>query len=110
MTSSQWLDLAVLVVGAIAAVSGWRSGALGSLMSFVGVAGCDRRCHVGPHIVTHTWLAARQVVRGAVPGSRRSWSSVKWRVGCAGARCAVRSTTVGAGRRPRSSEWHCSLW
>ena len=37
MTSSQWLDFAVLAVAFIAAVSGWRSGALGSLLSFVGV-------------------------------------------------------------------------
>ena len=37
MTSSQWLDLAVLAVAFVAAVSGWRSGALGSLLSFVGV-------------------------------------------------------------------------
>ena len=37
MTSSQWLDLAVLAVAFVAAISGWRSGALGSLLSFVGV-------------------------------------------------------------------------
>lgn len=37
MTSSQWLDIAVLGVAFVAAISGWRSGALGSLMSFVGV-------------------------------------------------------------------------
>ena len=37
MTSSQWLDIAVVAVALIAAISGWRSGALGSLMSFVGV-------------------------------------------------------------------------
>ena len=36
MTSSQWLDIAVLAVAFIAAISGWRSGALGSLLSFVG--------------------------------------------------------------------------
>ncbi|HEU0190224.1 MAG TPA: acid resistance serine protease MarP [Mycobacterium sp.] len=38
MTSSQWLDIGVLAVAFVAAVSGWRSGALGSLLSFVGVA------------------------------------------------------------------------
>ena len=37
MTPSQWLDLAVLSVAFVAAVSGWRSGALGSLLSFLGV-------------------------------------------------------------------------
>ncbi|MCV7400337.1 acid resistance serine protease MarP [Mycobacterium fragae] len=37
MTSSQWLDIGVLGVALLAAISGWRSGALGSLLSFVGV-------------------------------------------------------------------------
>ena len=37
MTSSQWLDIALIAIAFVAAVSGWRSGALGSLMSFVGV-------------------------------------------------------------------------
>ena len=37
MTSSQWLDIAIIGVALIAAISGWRSGALGSLLSFVGV-------------------------------------------------------------------------
>ena len=32
MTPSQWLDIAVLAVAFIAAISGWRSGALGSLL------------------------------------------------------------------------------
>ena len=37
MTSSQWLDLVVLAVAFFAGLSGWRAGALGSLMSFIGV-------------------------------------------------------------------------
>jgi len=54
VTSSQWLDLAVLVVAMIAAVSGWRSGALGSLMSFVGVVlGAIAGVMLAPHIVSH---------------------------------------------------------
>jgi S1-C subfamily serine protease len=52
MTSSQWLDIAVLAVAFIAAVSGWRSGALGSLMSFVGVIlGAVAGVLLAPHIV-----------------------------------------------------------
>ena len=52
MTSSQWLDIAVLVVAFIAAISGWRSGALGSLMSFVGVVlGAIAGVMLAPHIV-----------------------------------------------------------
>ena len=54
MTGSQWLDLAVIAVALIAAVSGWRSGALGSLMSFVGVIlGAIAGVMLAPHIVSH---------------------------------------------------------
>ena len=54
MTSSQWLDIAVLAVAFIAAISGWRSGALGSLMSFVGVVlGAIAGVMLAPHIVSH---------------------------------------------------------
>jgi S1-C subfamily serine protease len=54
VTSSQWLDIAVLVVAFIAAISGWRSGALGSLMSFVGVVlGAIAGVMLAPHIVSH---------------------------------------------------------
>ena len=54
MTSSQWLDIAVVGVGLIAAISGWRSGALGSLMSFVGVVlGAIAGVMLAPHIVNH---------------------------------------------------------
>lgn len=54
MTGSQWLDIAVIGVALIAAISGWRSGALGSLMSFVGVLlGAIAGVMLAPHIVTH---------------------------------------------------------
>lgn len=54
MTSSQWLDIAVLAIAFIAGVSGWRSGALGSLLSFVGVAlGAMAGVLLAPHLVTH---------------------------------------------------------
>ncbi|ORW04045.1 acid resistance serine protease MarP [Mycobacterium kyorinense] len=54
MTPSQWLDIAVLAVAFIAAISGWRSGALGSLLSFVGVLlGAVAGVLLAPHIVTH---------------------------------------------------------
>lgn len=52
MTPSQWLDVTVLAVAFIAAVSGWRSGALGSLLSFVGVAlGAMAGVLLAPHLV-----------------------------------------------------------
>ncbi len=54
MTSSQWLDIAVIGVALIAAISGWRSGALGSLMSFVGVLiGAIAGLMLAPHVISH---------------------------------------------------------
>ncbi len=54
MTSSQWLDIAIVGVAFIAALSGWRSGALGSLLSFVGVVlGAIAGVMLAPHIVSH---------------------------------------------------------
>jgi S1-C subfamily serine protease len=53
MTPSEWLDVAVLAVAFIAAVSGWRTGALGSLMSFAGVIlGALAGVLLAPHIVS----------------------------------------------------------
>jgi S1-C subfamily serine protease len=54
MTPSQWLDIAVLAVAFIAALSGWRSGALGSLMSFAGVIlGAVAGVLLAPHLVSY---------------------------------------------------------
>ena len=54
MTSSQWLDIAIVAVGFVAAVSGWRSGALGSVMSLVGVVlGALAGVLLAPHLVNH---------------------------------------------------------
>ncbi|AEV72738.1 trypsin-like serine protease with C-terminal PDZ domain [Mycolicibacterium rhodesiae NBB3] len=54
MTSSQWVDLAVLAIAFIAAISGWRSGALGSLLSFVGVVlGAVAGVLLAPHVVAN---------------------------------------------------------
>lgn len=54
MTPSQWLDIAILAVAFVAAVSGWRSGALGSLLSFIGVLlGAVAGVLLAPHLVAH---------------------------------------------------------
>ncbi|WP_018603543.1 acid resistance serine protease MarP [Mycobacterium sp. 155] len=54
MTPSLWLDLAIIGIAFIAAISGWRSGALGSLLSFVGVVlGAVAGLLLAPHIVSH---------------------------------------------------------
>ena len=52
MTSSQWLDIAIVAIVFVAAVSGWRSGAMGSLMSFIGVLlGAAAGVLLAPHVV-----------------------------------------------------------
>jgi S1-C subfamily serine protease len=52
MTPSQWLDLAILAVAFGFAVSGWRSGALGSLLSVIGVVlGAVAGVLLAPHVV-----------------------------------------------------------
>jgi S1-C subfamily serine protease len=54
MTPSLWLDLAVVAIAFVAAVSGWRSGALGSLMSFIGVVlGAVAGVLLAPHVIPH---------------------------------------------------------
>jgi S1-C subfamily serine protease len=54
MTSSQWLDLAILAVAFVAAISGWRTGALGSLLAFFGVVlGGVAGILLAPHVVSH---------------------------------------------------------
>lgn len=54
MTSSQWLDIAVLAVALIAAISGWRSGAPGSVLALVGVVlGAVAGVLLAPHVVSH---------------------------------------------------------
>ena len=54
MTPSLWLDLAVIGIAFVAAVSGWRSGALGSLLSFIGVVlGAVAGVLLSPHVVSH---------------------------------------------------------
>ncbi|HEX5144553.1 MAG TPA: acid resistance serine protease MarP, partial [Mycobacterium sp.] len=52
MTSSQWLDIAIVAIAFVAAISGWRSGALGSAMSFIGVVlGALAGVLLAPHLV-----------------------------------------------------------
>ena len=68
MTSSQWLDLAVLAIAFVAAVSGWRPGALGSLMSFVGVVlGAVAGMLLAPHVVGHIDGPRTKLFVDAVP-------------------------------------------
>ena len=48
----------MIAVALIAAISGWRSGALGSLMSFVGVVlGAIAGVMLAPHVISHVGSA-----------------------------------------------------
>src|ERR1700733_15390817 len=54
MNASKWLDLVGLAIALIAALSGWRAGALGSLLSLVGVIlGAVAGVPLAPHGVSH---------------------------------------------------------
>lgn len=54
MTSSQWVDLLVLAIAFVAGISGWRSGALGSMLSFLGVVlGAVAGVLLAPHLVAN---------------------------------------------------------
>ena len=54
MNSSQWLDIAILAIALLAAISGWRSGAPGSLLALVGVVlGAAAGILLAPHVVSH---------------------------------------------------------
>lgn len=54
MNPSQWLDLAILAVAFVAAISGFRSGALGSLLSLFGVVlGAVAGVLLAPYVVNY---------------------------------------------------------
>jgi S1-C subfamily serine protease len=54
MTPSQWLDIAILGIAFVAALSGWRSGALGSLLALLGVVlGAVAGVLLAPHVVSN---------------------------------------------------------
>ncbi len=54
MTSSQWLDIAIVAIAFVAVVAGWRSGGPGSLLAFVGVVlGLVAGVLLAPHVVSH---------------------------------------------------------
>src|SRR5882762_10249481 len=62
MTWSQWLDLGILAVAFVAAVSGWRSGAVGSLFALIGVVlGLVAGVLLAPHVVTYISGARTQL-------------------------------------------------
>ena len=95
MTSSQWLDLVVLAVAFFAGLSGWRAGAVGSLMSFIGVVlGAVCGVLVAPHVVnfvdgarTKLFVTLFLILGLVVIGEIAGWCSAGPRAG----QCAVRA-------------------
>ncbi|MBO0856317.1 MAG: MarP family serine protease [Nocardia sp.] len=67
MSSSGWLDLAVLIIALLAAGSGWRQGAVASALGFLGVVlGAVAGILIAPHILQHVSEGRQRVLVGVV--------------------------------------------
>lgn len=54
MTGSRWIDLAIVLVALVAASSGWRQGAVASVLAFIGVVlGAVAGILIAPHLLVH---------------------------------------------------------
>lgn len=67
MTGSLWLDIAVVAVAVLAAMSGWRYGAIASALAFVGVlGGLAAGIELTPHLVGGVEDARGRLLLGIV--------------------------------------------
>ncbi|MBF6333927.1 MarP family serine protease [Nocardia transvalensis] len=67
MSSSAWLDLAVVIIALLAASSGWRQGAVASALAFLGVVlGAVAGILIAPHILIHVSEGRKRVLVGVV--------------------------------------------
>ncbi|WP_019931699.1 MarP family serine protease [Nocardia sp. BMG111209] len=67
MSSSAWLDLAVVIIALLAASSGWRQGAVASALAFLGVIlGAVAGILIAPHILIHISEGRKRVLVGVV--------------------------------------------
>ncbi|MFF0489482.1 MarP family serine protease [Nocardia sp. NPDC003482] len=67
MSSSAWLDLAVVIIALLAASSGWRQGAVASALAFLGVVlGAVAGILIAPHILIHITEGRKRVLVGVV--------------------------------------------
>ncbi|WP_024800979.1 MarP family serine protease [Nocardia sp. BMG51109] len=67
MTSSAWLDIAVVIIALLAASSGWRQGAVASALAFLGVVlGAVAGILIAPHILVHISEGRKRVLVGVV--------------------------------------------
>jgi S1-C subfamily serine protease len=67
MSSSAWLDIAVVIIALLAASSGWRQGAVASALAFLGVIlGAVAGILIAPHILIHISEGRKRVLVGVV--------------------------------------------
>jgi S1-C subfamily serine protease len=67
MTSSNWLDIGVLLVALLAATSGWRQGAVASALAFLGVVlGAVAGILIAPHVLVHVDEGRARVLVGVL--------------------------------------------
>ncbi|BCK52584.1 MarP family serine protease [Nocardia wallacei] len=67
MSSSAWLDIAVVIIALLAASSGWRQGAVASALAFLGVVlGAVAGILIAPHILVHISEGRKRVLVGVV--------------------------------------------
>ncbi|MFI1465028.1 MarP family serine protease [Nocardia carnea] len=67
MSSSAWLDIAVIILALAAATSGWRQGAVGSALAFLGVVlGAVAGILIAPHILVHIDEGRSRVLAGVL--------------------------------------------
>jgi S1-C subfamily serine protease len=67
MSSSAWLDIAVVIIALLTASSGWRQGAVASALSFLGVIlGAVAGILIAPHILIHISEGRKRVLVGVV--------------------------------------------
>ncbi|WP_280455722.1 MarP family serine protease, partial [Nocardia brasiliensis] len=67
MSSSAWLDIAVVLLALLAASSGWRQGAVASALAFLGVVlGAVAGILIAPHILVHVDEGRTRVLTGVL--------------------------------------------
>ncbi|MBD0321807.1 MAG: MarP family serine protease [Aldersonia sp.] len=67
MTGSGWLDLLVVILALLAALSGWRHGAVASALAFIGVLlGAVAGILIAPHVLLHVESPRTRVLIGVL--------------------------------------------
>src|SRR5690606_18620669 len=67
VSASTWLDIAVVILALLAASSGWRQGAVGSALAFLGVVlGAVAGILIAPHILVHIDEGRSRVLAGVL--------------------------------------------